>query len=187
MGTVLYEAHYQFDPSNLTPILMLAFIILFPKIQEKILICQGKELTKTAKRIVRIFCIFCSIFIGSVTLVMITGEISMYNNVVKAYQRGEYETVEGYVKNFEPMPYAGHAKESFEINGVSFSYSDYEIQQGYHNAKSHGGVIKGDGQYLKIGYIQEDSNSKARNIIVYIEEPSESKTDVVSNNAQPLV
>ncbi len=42
---------------------------------------------------------------------------------------------------------------------------------GYHNAKSHGGVIKGDGQYLKIGYVYYGNE----NIIVYIEEyPKES-------------
>ena len=53
-----------------------------------------------------------------------------------------------------------------------FSYSDYEIQQGYHNAKSHGGVISGDGQYLKIGYVQPYPFSRNDNVIVYIEELS---------------
>ena len=70
------------------------------------------------------------------------------------------------------MPYEGRSNESFEINGVYFSYSDYEIQQGYHNAKSHGGVISGDGQYLKIGYVQPYPFSRNDNVIVYIEELS---------------
>lgn len=83
-----------------------------------------------------------------------------------AYKQGEYQIVEGYVENFVPMPYTGHSHESFEVNGVSFSYSDYSVQSGHHNAKSHGGVITGDGQHLKIGYIHY--NETYGNIIVYI-------------------
>jgi len=172
MGTVLYEAHYQFSIFSLIPIVMLFFVILFPKIAEKTALQQGKEMPQTAKRIVRIFCICAGIFISLVSLISITSEISMYTKVVGAYRRGEYEVVEGYVENFDPMPYEGHSNESFEINGVYFSYSDYEIQQGYHNAKSHGGVISGDGQYLKIGYVQPYPFSRNDNVIVYIEELS---------------
>jgi hypothetical protein len=78
--------------------------------------------------------------------------------------------VEGYVENFDPMPYEGHGDESFEINGVTFSYSDYSIQPGYTNSKSHGGVIAGDGQHLKVGYVYY--NETYGNIIVYIEQLS---------------
>ena len=94
----------------------------------------------------------------------------MYFKTVGAYQRGQYEVVEGYVENFDPMPYGGHTNESFEINDVYFEYSDYNVTSGYRNTKSHGGVITGDGQYLKIGYVYY--NSTYGNIIVYIEELS---------------
>ena len=94
----------------------------------------------------------------------------MYFKTVGAYQRGQYEVVEGYVENFDPMPYGGHTRESFEINDVYFEYSDYNVTSGYRNTKSHGGVITGDGQYLKIGYVYY--NSTYGNIIVYIEELS---------------
>lgn len=170
MGTVLYEAHYQFSLFSLIPIIMLIFIILFPRIAEKTALQQGKEMPKTAKSIVRIFCLCTGIFISLITLILITSEISMCSRILGAYHRGEYEVVEGYVENFDPMPYEGHSNESFEINGIHFSYSDYEIHQGYHNAKSHGGVITGDGQYLKIGYVQWYSLSENRNVIIYIEE-----------------
>ena len=92
----------------------------------------------------------------------------MTKKTVSAYKRGDYQIVEGYVENFHPMPYAGHSNESFEICGVCFFYSDFVIQQGYHNAKSHGGVITGDRQHLKVGYIYYGGNYG--NIIVYIEE-----------------
>ena len=72
------------------------------------------------------------------------------------------------VENFDPMPYEGHANETFEINGVKFSYSDYIVHPGYNNTKSHGGVIKENGQHLKIGYVY--LNETYGNIIVYIEQ-----------------
>ncbi|MBQ2661422.1 MAG: hypothetical protein IJF80_02060 [Clostridia bacterium] len=172
MGTVLYEAHYQFSLITLMPTLMLAVIILFPKIIEKDALKQGRKMSQSAKRIVRIFCIYAGIFVGLISLILITSEISMYSKIIGAYERGEYEIVEGYVENFDPMPYEGRSNESFEINGVYFSYSDYAIQQGYHNSKSHGGVISGDGQYLKIGYVHPYLFSKIGNVIVYIEELS---------------
>lgn len=172
MGTVLYEVHYQFELYNLIPIVMLIFIFFFPKMIEKSTLQQGQEMTQIAKYFVRIFCICAGVFIGLCSLILITSEISMYSKIVGAYKRGEYEVVEGYVENFDPMPYTGHSYESFEINGIYFSYSDYVIQQGYHNSKSHGGVISGDGQYLKIGYVQQHFFSKDDNIIVYIEELS---------------
>ena len=172
MGTILYEAHYQFSIFNLIPVVMLILIILFPKIAEKTALQQGREIPQTAKRIVRMSCLCAAIFIGFVTLVLAVGGICEYNNTVGAYRHGQYEIVKGYVENFDPMPYEGRGHESFEINGVLFSYSNYEIQQGYHNAKSHGGVISGNGQYLKIGYVQPYALSKERNVIVYIEELS---------------
>ena len=70
---------------------------------------------------------------------------------------------------FSPMPYAGHAYESFVIDGVAFYYSDFSSTVGYHNARSHGGVITGNGQYLRIGYIPGDDAKD--NIIVSIEAP----------------
>ena len=89
-----------------------------------------------------------------------------YEAIVGAYKDGEYQVVDGYVENFDLMPYEGHKDESFEINSVKFSYSDYNITFGYNNAKSHGGVIKGNGQHLKIGYVVNNGE----NIIVYIEQ-----------------
>ena len=61
-----------------------------------------------------------------------------------------------------------NAAKEVEINGVKFFYSDYSTQPGYNNAKSHGGVITGDGQHLKIHYVY--LNETYGNIIVYIEE-----------------
>ena len=49
--------------------------------------------------------------------------------------------VAGVVQNFVPMPQEGHADEHFLVNGVGFSYSDFEISAGFNNTSSHGGPI----------------------------------------------
>ena len=92
----------------------------------------------------------------------------MYTKTVGAYYSGEYQTVEGYVENFHPMPSDGKSKETFDINGVEFAYSDYNIHPGYNKSQYHGGVITGNGQHLKIKYVF--FNETYGNIILYIEE-----------------
>ena len=110
----------------------------------------------------------CLCFLVVYNVIDITSSLDMHKKIAKQYEVGNYEIVEGFVEDFEPMPYEGKSKESFEINGVKFSYSDSIEICGYNNAKSHGGVIEGNGQHLKIGYIYYDSSYG--NIIVYIEQ-----------------
>ena len=100
--------------------------------------------------------------------IVITSQIDMYQNIVAAYEEGQYMTVEGYVEDFIPMPAQGHGTETFQINGIPFSYSDNSALQGYNNTKVFGGVISGNGQHLKIRYIYYEPWDC--NVIVYIEE-----------------
>ncbi|MGO9485058.1 MAG: hypothetical protein ACLPX9_10815 [Rhodomicrobium sp.] len=65
---------------------------------------------------------------------------------------GHYNVVEGIVENFRPMPFSGHSVESFDVNGVHFSYSDYKFSQGFNNTSSHGGPIR-QGLHVKIAYM----------------------------------
>ncbi len=163
MRNVLYEATFKFDFYLLIPVAMMIFILAFPRIWKKS--WEGKYTIVTYKS-VKIFCACGFSFILFLTLILGFSSVHMYKNTVGAYKAGDYEIVEGYVENFVPMPYEGHSEESFEINGVKFSYSDYQITFGYNNAKSHGGVIAGNGQYLKVGYVVDNDT----NIIVYIEQ-----------------
>ena len=159
---VLYEASLKIDFALFIPPLMLVIFAV-------ILIRQSRAL-KRGEQKARKSVIFAAICLGFMLLVMalvIPDQIMMYQSTVGAYKRGEYQVVEGYVENFHPMPAAGHDTERFSIEGVEFRYSDYIVQFGYHNARSHGGVITGDGQHLKIGYTQYRSHG---NVIVYIEE-----------------
>jgi hypothetical protein len=59
--------------------------------------------------------------------------------------------VEGPVENFIPMPFPGHAGESFSVSGVQFKYSDYAVTDGFNNTSSHGGPINKE-SYVRICY-----------------------------------
>ena len=162
-STVLYQASFTFNLFWLVGPLMFAFFL-------GCLIQGIKKARKSGKIEDRVWivigltgCLSLLLFL----MVLVSDKIISYDATVGAYKRGEYDIVEGYVEDFHPMPYGGHDQESFTINGVSFAYSDYVDTFGYHNAKSHGGVITGDGQHLRIGYT---AYSGLGNVIVYMEE-----------------
>ena len=157
MGKILYECHFEFDPMAVILFGVVLGAFLLSLISKK---RSRKEDIMSIKR-TKIMC-WCFILFGIVTGCML---VDMYKKTVIAYQNGDYQIVEGYVENFDPMPHGGHKHESFEIKGVKFEYSDFDIMIGYHNAKSHGGVIRSNGQYFKIGYVHYGNE----NIIVYIE------------------
>lgn len=156
---VLYEASFNFSIWLFVPLFMSVFAFIVPCRKEY----RGQKLTVSHGA--RIFCYIIAVFLFICFAVTLLFHVDMYNKTVGAYKDGEYQTVEGYVENFEPMSDDGRGNESFEINGVRFSYSDNDIIQGYNDAN---GVITGNGQHLKIGYVY--FNEEYGNIIVYIEE-----------------
>jgi hypothetical protein len=89
-----------------------------------------------------LFAIFLCLF-GVIWLVGVgRGALLQESDAFTAYQRGDYQTVEGVVADFHPMPYEGHQYECFTVQSQRFCYSDYEIAPGFHNAASHGGPIR---------------------------------------------
>ena len=74
--------------------------------------------------------------------------------------------VRQYVEQYHAMPFEGHDTEHFEINGVFFEYTNFELTNGYNVPACYGGVVKENGQYLKIKYI----DNLGYNVILYIEE-----------------
>ena len=163
MDNILYEVPTTFEIDYLDCAFNIFFLIFFAVIFIK---CRDKKYKNTPYEIYKVISAFGFCFLLVYNGVLIANSLNMHKKIAKQYEIGNYEIVEGLVENFEPMPYEGHGDESFEINGVEFSYSDYRKICGYNNAKSHGGVIEGDGQHLKIGYIDYDKE----NIIVYIEQ-----------------
>ena len=62
------------------------------------------------------------------------------------------EVVEGVVTDFVPMPYTGHAMESFCVKDRCFSYSDYVVTAGFNNTSSHGGPIR-EGLPVRVTFV----------------------------------
>ena len=77
-------------------------------------------------------------------------------------ERNACSVVEGPVTNFVPMPYQGHANESFSVAGVQFKYSDYAISDAFNHTASHGGPINKD-SYVRICYDPSDNAVKLHN------------------------
>lgn len=93
-------------------------------------------------------------------VLFIIGMINRHYGVYSAYHKNDYLIVEGTVENFE----GDAAKESFEVSGVKFSYDWRYSGVGYDVLKEEGGVITGNGQKVKIGYVRYQLN----NVIVAI-------------------
>lgn len=165
MGKILYECHFHFHFMLLVPFIILISTILFSIsyinwLKKKIFAPDY------AIKIVKIF-FFCMILFECVVNILgIMFRVDLYKKTVVAYQNGDYQIVEGYVENFEPMDSSGYPPEKFEINGIRFEYSDHKPVSGYYGAE--GDCTIRSGQHLKIGYIYYGGGYG--NIIVYIEE-----------------
>lgn len=75
-----------------------------------------------------------------------------YRSSLSTYESGNFDVVEGVVERFDPMPKSGHQDESFTVDGVTFTYSDYQVVPGFNNTKSHGGPIDA-GIYVRASYV----------------------------------
>lgn len=178
MGQVLYEASFKFNFFFLVPLLLMVIGLIHRSFAKRISLESLREWNpwkakwfKTQEEYDRYQKLFFRLFFVSAALFFaldIFVSVNQYQKTVGAYRRGEYEVVEGYVENFEPRPWGQRGDESFEIDGVTFFYSNIQFTQGYNKTKAQGGVITGDGQHLKIGYVF--LNKYDGNVIVYIEE-----------------
>lgn len=74
-----------------------------------------------------------------------------YRGAVHAIRSQQARFVDGTVSQFIPMPYTGHAMESFVVQSVRFEYSDYVVTAGFNNTTSHGGPIR-EGLPVRIWY-----------------------------------
>ena len=86
---------------------------------------------------------------------VLPGAWTIYRNHKHAQEylrSGDCQVAEGTVEQFHPMPYHGHSLESFAVNGVWFSYSDFDLSKpGFNRTESHGGPIHA-GMPVRIHY-----------------------------------
>ena len=109
--------------------------------------------------------------VGVTVLLVLMGSTYMerkqqYEASVTAYQNGDYETVEGSVEDFSPRLPMHHGSETFTVDGVAFDCPTVR-EYGYDGTYGDGGVIRGDGQFVRIGYV----TYKGEHVIVLIQEP----------------
>ena len=76
-----------------------------------------------------------------------------YSHLSSALESGEFDVVEGPVRDFVPMPRTGHARESCVVDGQRFEYSDYYVTAGFNNTKSHGGPID-HGLHVRVSHVE---------------------------------
>ena len=79
-------------------------------------------------------------------------------SVINKLSSGQYETVVGEVADFKPKDNGGRGTESFSVNNVVFEYTEYSGAPGYNQTFYKNGVIKNNGQRLKIDYYMDDDS-----------------------------
>ena len=135
---IQYATVYQI--TQLVPDWPFACVGLLPLFAGGVIIWGKRRLKWTKPH--WLFAIFCCVFgvlwVGGVGSSVLAADWQ----ALTAYQKGDYQTVEGIVSDFHPMPYEGHQDECFSVQNHRFCYSDYEIAPGFHNAASHGGPIR---------------------------------------------
>lgn len=161
MRRILYEGNFEFEFIMLIPFIMLIGIACMPK-------CIKSSCEDDIYIIVKKFCYMMMAVVVLFTVVVFLFQADMYCKTIMAYQKGNYQIVEGEVENFKTIENRGTWIESFDISGVKFIYRGANIASGYRKTKRQGKCITGNGQRLKIGYVYY--NSTYGNIIVYIEE-----------------
>jgi hypothetical protein len=125
-------------------------IILFGIIGAVIAVIQRRG--RLSKSFIVLTAVVCAVFLLLAAYAYSApGVHDMYVRAREAYVQGQYSTVEGTVTNFHPMPYSGHQNETFSVNGMQFSYSDYVLVPCFNNTSSHGGPIH-EGLRVRIAY-----------------------------------
>jgi hypothetical protein len=79
------------------------------------------------------------------TLFFLLLAASLVPNYVKlrhTYTSGNSSVAEGVIENFKPAPYLGIARESFDVQGINFSYNALDPTPCFHNAPFHKGPIR---------------------------------------------
>jgi hypothetical protein len=153
--TVFEVTDNGFDITILMPLL---FIII--GLGVSLFNIKYNKSTSSKKQFTIVFGFIFSAFGLLISLLTIPSSISSQQKTKEIFENKEYKTVEGKIENFNPMPYGGHAVESFTVNGVYFEYSDYILWDAFNNTASHGGPIKNNGQLVRLSYITVDEENR---------------------------
>lgn len=140
---MLYEFGFQFHFINLLK--LFAFIL-----PVSLYLLSGAIDNKAAKHITQALSVLFTLFL---LFFLIICPLYSYCEIKRYIKEDKLLTVEGRVSEFESPENSagGHNSESFTINKVTFTYYGNE-SYGYSKFLCDDGVIKGNGQKLKISY-----------------------------------
>jgi hypothetical protein len=161
MEQVLYELHFDFLSDGLWLCLFLfaGLVLLLEFILNK------RKRKESAGIFLVVFIIVMSFGFVNTSI-----QIKNYKSLKSRYESKDFLSVEGYVEDFIAGTPDGHHAETFEINGVKFSYAMSSTILGYHRPQYRNGVVK-EGQYLHIDYVEKISfDDEITRIILYIAE-----------------
>lgn len=176
MSNILYQ--YGFDMGKYIVEVGPAYVV---GIGFMLLYCMTdeEEMGITSRIGHTIYLIICGIaFFGGLFLLIAGIKITAqsieedlyYKNCLKT---NKYEVAEGYVEQFYAMSRDGHDSDHFVLDGVYFSYSPYVIKKGYTTPAYEGGVIRNNGQHLRIKYVPKENTYYEKDkwkVILEIEE-----------------
>lgn len=141
------------------------------------IIARAIKFTHTHDHKGLILTILLTVIFGSVAIYTTVQIVRATAHIIYTAHRTDYQTVVGYVEDYQLTPVGAHNKESFEIDGVPFSYPPSGNTWFYHTTRDAGGVVRGNGQYLEIHYftftVTEGNKTKELNCITYIAEDEE--------------
>jgi hypothetical protein len=149
---VMYDAAKQGYPAwhlngmGLALVCVGLLLVLAPDLMQRLL---PRGLQGAARRIFSWF-FLCAAIAGA--FVTFRGTTQPYDAAAAALRDHRYSVVEGAVTGFVPMPYTGHAHESFVVGSRKFSYSDYILTGCFNTAASHGGPIR-SGVFVRVSYM----------------------------------
>jgi hypothetical protein len=145
---LLYEAAFKFDGAVLFLPLSLAFCVLI------LLWCVRSFRRKEAAAVTRGSFLFGSVVMVVAIVALLIAffeQARMYDGIVGAYKRGEYQTVEGEVRSFKVTD---EQSESFFVGDVAFAYDYSDRHFGYHNEAGKENLITADTGRVRIGYVE---------------------------------
>ena len=158
MNRVLYEVNSIWNFNGLPLIILEIGIFICTFILP---LLKGVVIEKTDRR---------KIGIGSpniFTLVIVIAliiSVKGYAGTVIQYKRGDFIEIEGAVEEYHFTSKGRFPVETFTLDGVAFKCPDGVW--GYRPSRENGGVVRGNGQHLRIRYIP----NKDEKVIVYIEQ-----------------
>ena len=156
---MLYEFSFNFHLTDIFKILIFILpiaVYLFSSMMKH----------KVVRWITKCFSVLLSVFILVVIFVL---PIYSYLGIKRSIQEEKLLSCEGVVSDFSSPKHhswGSRDSESFKINDTEFSYGGDETY-GYSKFSCNGGVIKGNGQKMKISYCHDPVTEEK--VICYIE------------------